>query len=538
MMGFRDTEERNIVLLSVVLLFPALLIHLGYLPLNFPTDEPRRALVALEMILSGDYLTPTLNGELYFNKPPLYNWIIAASFLLHGDFSMWALRLPVVISLILFGFTTFWFVRRYINATVAFLSAAATVTCARFLFYDSFLGLIDTTFAWLVYVNFMLVYHFRQKNQWYALFVVTYLITAVTYLMKGLPSLVFQGTTLLAYLSYRREFKRLFSLPHIVGGLLFLAIVGTYYVAYFTRNAIPLEEVFSTIWTESSKRTGLKFGVWPVILHLFTFPFEVFYHFAPWLLLLLPLFRRDFWRQLKAHPFVFYNALVFAANIIVYWTSPQVYMRYLFMFMPPLFTVTAYFYYEHTPLTNWRRKTVEWVLLAAGVLLCLGCAALPFLEVTRHVPYPFLKAGACFVAMCVLMYLYYTRTTHRLAWFVPFLLVVRIAFNWFVLPPRQYGVQEYVRHDLALAEMTQGRRVWLYGVPDMSDPDSFYMASRRGEVLSYAQEVKPGELYLVPRTRLDEHPYRELYRMPIYSRDTLVLVTLDPPLYEDSASAR
>ena len=74
--------------------------HLGYLPLDTRSDEPRRALVALEMILSNDYVTPTLNGARYFNKPPLYNWIIAGSYHLFGNYSSFALRFPMLVVLL------------------------------------------------------------------------------------------------------------------------------------------------------------------------------------------------------------------------------------------------------------------------------------------------------------------------------------------------------------------------------------------------------------------------------------------------------
>jgi 4-amino-4-deoxy-L-arabinose transferase-like glycosyltransferase len=39
-------------------------------------EEPRRCLVALEMIYRGDYVVPYVLGEPYRNKPPLQNWLI------------------------------------------------------------------------------------------------------------------------------------------------------------------------------------------------------------------------------------------------------------------------------------------------------------------------------------------------------------------------------------------------------------------------------------------------------------------------------
>ena len=59
-----------------LLLFPALLINIGVLP--FIDDEAIRALVSMEMIFSGDYITPTIAGELYFKKPPVFNWLVVS----------------------------------------------------------------------------------------------------------------------------------------------------------------------------------------------------------------------------------------------------------------------------------------------------------------------------------------------------------------------------------------------------------------------------------------------------------------------------
>ncbi len=41
-------------------------------------EEPRRALVAMEMMYSGDYIHTTIHGAAYYNKPPLFNWLVVA----------------------------------------------------------------------------------------------------------------------------------------------------------------------------------------------------------------------------------------------------------------------------------------------------------------------------------------------------------------------------------------------------------------------------------------------------------------------------
>lgn len=59
------------------------LYGLGSLPLVGP-DEPRYAQVAREMLLRGDFITPTLGGFPWFEKPPLLYWMMMASYRVFG----------------------------------------------------------------------------------------------------------------------------------------------------------------------------------------------------------------------------------------------------------------------------------------------------------------------------------------------------------------------------------------------------------------------------------------------------------------------
>src|ERR1051326_6004977 len=72
-----------------------------YLPglgsLEIKGEEGRRILPAVTMLETGNYLVPQVGGEPYFRKPPLVNWLVAASFKLTGIRNEWTARLPSVL---------------------------------------------------------------------------------------------------------------------------------------------------------------------------------------------------------------------------------------------------------------------------------------------------------------------------------------------------------------------------------------------------------------------------------------------------------
>ncbi|WP_266367328.1 ArnT family glycosyltransferase [Tellurirhabdus rosea] len=530
-------------LLAVLLLIPALFTHLGLLPLDTGSDEPRRALVALEMIFSGDYITPTLNGEPYFNKPPGYNWLIALSYTAFGNFSSFALRFPMAVSLVLYGLTIFLLVRKELGSRVGFAAALMLVTNARILLYDSLLGLIDIAFSWLTFAAFILVYQFDRKKNYWALFLTTYLLTAVGYMMKGLPSLVFQGLTLGSYFLYTRQFRRLFHPAHFAGVALFLLLVGSYYVAYFTRNNIPPEKIAAVLFDESAKRTVVQFGITETLLHLVTFPFQMLYFYAPWMLMVVFLLRKPkadssgmpFFQKITSwaatlHPFILFNAVTFAVNFVIYWSSPQVYARYLFMLLPLLFTIFAYSYYESRP-TDWRRRGWDGLMGIVLTVVTIGCWTPFFMPETKDMPDLWWQVPLIFVALAFVTWQYWRQPANRLVILFAFLGVVRIGFNWFVLPPRIEHRQFYKDSSEKVARLSLGKPLYGYketiGRDGSTDVNSCHIEVVRGEVLKRTDQKIPGALYIADSASLAGERYRVLHEFLLFDQWPAKLVQFE-----------
>ncbi len=509
-----------------------LLSHLGYLPLDTRSDEPRRALVALEMMIADDYITPTLNGERYLNKPPLYSWIIAGSYSLFGNYSSFALRFPMAVSLLLFGLTVFGFVRRYTSRSIAIAAAFMTLTNGRVLLYDSLLGLIEITFSWVVYASMLLVFYFERRRQYTLLYLTTYGLTAVGFLLKGLPPVAFQVLTLTGWFIYTRQPRRLLHPAHFAGIALFMVITGSYYWAYFSRNAIPLNSVASVLFNESAKRTGLQFGLEKTLLHLITFPFEVFYHFVPYTLLIVLLIRRRLWYMLRENPFVAFNALTFSINVLIYWTSPQVYGRYLIGLIPLLFTVLAYLYYEKTPSTNRSRWWVERIWLVLTAIVAVGCWTTAFYPTTRHIPGVIWKTAAVSGMLALLAWQLNRPSLNRLGLMLAVMVVIRMGLNWLVLPGRLTTRQFYKESAEQAARLTMGKPLYGYratiGNGQATDVSSFHITALRRSVLPKTTRKVAGAYYIADSISLVNQRYQTIHRFTLFDRHPAYIVRFIP----------
>lgn len=306
--------EKNVWLLyvfAIILVFPALLINLGLFPLT--SDEHIRGLVALEMLIRDNFTVPTMYGEYYLKKPPLFNWIIIGYTYLFGNFEEFTLRLPTVVSTLLYGLTIFFIIKKHYNSRFAFVNAIVFVTCGRMLFWDTQLALIDITFSWVVFVNFMIIYNLFQKGKYWQLFIYSYILTAVGYMFKGLPAIVFQGTTLLVFFLYKRKFLKLISWQHAVGIFIFIFFIGIYYIFYTSQSSKTFYEVISSLFQETTRRTVIRFGWERTIHHFIQFPLDMLYHFAPWSFLII--FTLDL--KLFARFFTMKNCRIYTALFLL-----------------------------------------------------------------------------------------------------------------------------------------------------------------------------------------------------------------------------
>ena len=495
--------------LILVLLFPALLINLGLMTLI--EDEGIRALVALEMKMTGNLVTPTMLGDYYYLKPPLFNWIILVFYNLTGNVDEFTARLPTIICLLGYGATIFHFLRKHYDFHHAFLAAFLFITCGRILFWDSMLALIDICFSWVTFTLFMVVYHEFEKGRWLRLFLLSYLLTSIGFLLKGLPSVVFQGTTLLVYFVYKGEFKRLFSMAHILGGLLFLFLVGTYYGVYASMNS--LESVWESLFSESTKRTIISYGLGRTILHFFTFPFEMVYHFIPWSLMIIYFLKKGIFKVLLKDSFVTYCLLMFLANIFVYWTSPGVFPRYLLMHAPLIFIVYLYLHNYHKAEQSLHFKIVNilFFVLCAGA--ALGSIAPLFVKELEELPLLIPKVIGISSSLFLLTYLFWKRKDDRILIMILFLIIFRIGFNWYILPAR--NADDFGNlcrlSSKEMGDSLKDKELYVYKLTLMPPMNCFYLTNERGAIIRRKlYNFEEDALYIIEPERYPSLSYEKV----------------------------
>jgi 4-amino-4-deoxy-L-arabinose transferase-like glycosyltransferase len=476
-----------IILLALALLIPALFINLGLFPLI--SDEPTRAVVALEMILSGNYITPTIMGEYYYNKPPLYNWLLIAFAETFGSMDEFTLRLPTVLSLLAYAWVIFSFSRPHLGKYFAALAALFTITSARILFWDSSHALIDISYALVTFSSFALLWYFTTKKQFTALFVSTYALTAIGFLMKGLPSLAFQGISLLVWFSFSGNFKKLFSLRHLLGIFALLIITGAYYLAYLQTNSI--DEALRTLISESNRLQGSGSGLWQWLVHLATFPFDMLYEFAPWSLLSLLLLRKSIRESVFKHSFYRFCAAIFLSNIVLYWLSADMRARYLFMLFPFVFIMgaAAYQQLEKEP-SIWFKTTriITLILIFAGIL---SLWFYPFWSETQNIKGVISITILSSVLALWVAYFVIKTHTHHLAALIVVLLLVRVSFNLFNTPARlqSYPDKEYRTGEIKAGQLAGNLQVYVWKDTPFNHDAAFYVARESGSIVRRTDHI-------------------------------------------------
>lgn len=223
---FEKYPFATIALLVLLMLIPNLDV------LNVTIMEARNFITAREMVHDGNWLLTTMNGEPRYQKPPLPTWFTAIFGMTLGMKSVFALRFPTVIMILLTGIFTFLFSKRLLkDQTHSLVNALIAITS----FY--IIG-IAIEAPWDIYTHtFMLmaIYYmfsdFEKQKTYSWNFLLCAFFIGLSFLSKGpisfyallLPFLIAYGFV------YKFDKQKVF---YLISTLLIGLIIGLWWFLY------------------------------------------------------------------------------------------------------------------------------------------------------------------------------------------------------------------------------------------------------------------------------------------------------------------
>jgi 4-amino-4-deoxy-L-arabinose transferase-like glycosyltransferase len=500
-----NKKERWALIGLLFLLVPALLINLGIVP--FYVEEPRRAVIALEMIIRSNWIVPTINGGFYYLKPPVFNWILASIYQLAGYPSEFITRLPTIAFLLMFGLIIFWTGKKYVSLSFGALSAFLFVTAAGNLFFNSLLAEIDMFYSMVTYASLIAMFHLQHRKKYWPLFLVVYFLGAVGTLTKGLPSLVFTGLSILVFFTVNREFKKLFSWAHLSGIILYLLIVGGYFLAY-SRQGDAIQYLLS-LSVESGKRlSGDTF--WDYIQHMALYPLDTLMNLLPVPLLLIFVFRKSFLKVIRGNALMKFALLMLIIHFPVYWLPPGGKQRYIIMLYPFIIQILTYFYLSFFSRERGKSKVFNIIITISLALGTTACLVPLFIRQMDFIHNLALICLSSFILMAVIFLFQLKKPKYSIISLLFAMVVIRFLFGFTVLPVRATEGAAPANRQAALeiARITQGKPVSIYQSTYFPMQSVFYLERERNEIVPVRQQAVPGEFLIMEKIMLRDYSFR------------------------------
>jgi 4-amino-4-deoxy-L-arabinose transferase-like glycosyltransferase len=270
--------------LAVYAIFAAILYLPGLgRPALWEPDEGRYAEIAREMVVSGDYVTPRDDFELYFEKPPLVYWTETAAIGIFGV-NEFAVRMPAALFSIGQVVVTAALAEMMLGMIAGFFAALALALSPLFFGFARF-ATLDPALAFFLTAALAAYYLAARDDSFSRPSAHRWMLTsaamlALGTLAKGPVALILGGAIPLAWLATERRLREIAQMPLAWCGLIYAAIVMPWFILMEARNPgflsfFFIHEHLERYVTSSEHGWGPWFfipivigGMWPWIFFL------------------------------------------------------------------------------------------------------------------------------------------------------------------------------------------------------------------------------------------------------------------------------
>ncbi len=270
------------------------------------TAEANYAQTAKEMVLSGNWISPQIYGQYWYDKTIFYYWELALSFKLFG-FNEMAARLPAALLGVASVLFTYWFARKVYGAKVGWLSALILGTSVECWLLSKAV-ITDSTLFLFVSASIAFFYLGYTENKKY--YYLCYVFAALATLTKGPIGLFLPGMTALVFLGYKKDWQEMKHVHLFSGLLLFIGLCGAWYgtMCYlhgsdFLLNFLGVHNFLRATVSEHPSKN-----------HWYFYIIVYFLGFAPWSFA-LPV---TLYKKWKAHALHFKTAAPVSQLLLIY----------------------------------------------------------------------------------------------------------------------------------------------------------------------------------------------------------------------------
>jgi 4-amino-4-deoxy-L-arabinose transferase-like glycosyltransferase len=337
-------------------------------------DEGRYAEIPREMVATGDWLTPRLNGIKYFEKPALQYWATATAFSVFGEHH-WTARLWPALTGFLGVLATVFATARLFGAQAGLIAGAVLAGSVLW----NVIGHVNTLDMGVSFFLASAVFALclaqrddagpKESRRWGD---AAWALLALAILSKGLIGIVLPAATVVLYALWQRDWGLILRIRPLRGLLILLAITAPWFIAVSLANPefahfFFIHEHFERFLTKSHGRYQPVWYFIPILL----------LGMLPWLGSMLQGmaagFRNEVARRFQPQRFL----LVWAALVFVFFSISG---SKLASYILPIFPALAALIGLHlATCANSRR--IEWHALPAIIIGGAGLLLVPY--VTR-----------------------------------------------------------------------------------------------------------------------------------------------------------
>jgi 4-amino-4-deoxy-L-arabinose transferase-like glycosyltransferase len=243
-------------------------------------EEGRRILPAVRMLETGNYLVPQVGSYPYYRKPPLVNWLVAASFKIVGVRNEWTARLPSALSVLAVAIAFVTVARASLGATGSMIASLVWMTNIGIIEKGRLIE-IEAVYVSLcgLAIIFWLSPYLQKKCAW-VIWLPASVFLGLGLLAKGPTHLVFFYGIVVAVLAYSKDWRLLFHPAHFVALVLMVGIAAAWAIPFVHSTTAHLAmDKWSAQYTGRLEGVDFKFFSW-----IQNIPRGIIY-FLPWFFL-------------------------------------------------------------------------------------------------------------------------------------------------------------------------------------------------------------------------------------------------------------